>query len=143
MSQEDAVQISELPVPRGGAAGEDECDRDAVTARAAGSGLRLNHSTLVRTKSFGNGSIRGVDDVRQILRQAPSLRLPGHEGATREAPTLINATVAVSEFVRTPATVACSSLAPVRSIQMPSAAEKPVVFGTGRLASPAFTAAVN
>ena len=30
MSQEDAVQIPEFPVPRGGAAGEDEGDRDAT-----------------------------------------------------------------------------------------------------------------
>ena len=36
-------------------------------------------------------------------------------------------------------TVVCSSLAPVRSIQMPSAVAKPAVLLTGKLTSPAFT----
>ena len=136
MSQEDAGQIPELPVPRGNAAGEDEGDRDATGARAAGPGRRVNHAALVRTESAGNGSARRVDDVREHLRHVPSLRLPGLERTTRVAPTLINATLAVSKFVRTPATVVCSSLAPVRSIQMPSAAEKPAALCTSRLASP-------
>src|SRR5260370_22001364 len=85
MSQEDAVQIPEFPVPRCGAAAEDEGDRDAASARAAAPCLRVNHTALVRTKSAGNGSTRRVDDVRELLRHLPSLRLPGHEGATRVA----------------------------------------------------------
>ena len=85
VSDEDAVQIAELPVPRRRPGAEHERQGDAAGARAAGPRLRVNHAALVRTKSAGNGIARRVDDVRELLRHVPGLRLAGHVRAARVA----------------------------------------------------------
>lgn len=127
MSDEDAVQIPEFPVPRCRPGARGERQGDAAGARAAGPRLRVNHAALVRTKSACNGSARCVDDIRELLRHAPGLRLAGHVGAAWMA----------HRYARMEPT------RPDGSIQMPAAVKKPAVLSTGRLTSPAFTVATN
>lgn len=64
---------------------QDEGDRDAAGARAAGPSLRANHTALVGTKSAGNRRTRRIDSVSKLLRHVPSLCLPRHERTTRVA----------------------------------------------------------
>src|ERR1035437_8341517 len=85
MPDEDAVQIPEFPVPRCRPGAQGERQGDAAGARAAGPRLRVNHAALVRTKSAGNGSAPRIDDVRELMRRVPGLRLAGHVGAARVA----------------------------------------------------------